>query len=132
MTEPADELVRMVEQLTHPPPRPTPTPPPVEVTRDDTPVVPPYTPAKPARSRANRRWLLFLVGLILVPLISATVMIGQHGFSFYVFRQAGVGETNGNGLNENQGPGQPDAPKPPVLRSVPVGCSAGCGTQGGG
>jgi hypothetical protein len=87
-------------------------------------------PRAPTRARANRRWLLVLAALILIPVLSATVMIGMHGFSFYIFRQAGIGQTGGDGLQENQGPGQPDAPKPPVVHhSVPVtsSCSAGCG-----
>jgi hypothetical protein len=37
--------------------------------------------------------------------------IGMHGFAFFVFRSAGAGSTNKNGLQEDQGPGQPDAPK---------------------
>jgi hypothetical protein len=128
----------MVERLTYPQAQPalTPPPPAVDETREDIPVItvpvapPPVPPPRaPDRSRANRRWLIALDTLILVPLISASIMIGMHGYKFYVFRQQGIGETSGNGLTENQGPGQPDAPKPPPPPAN--SCSAGCGTQGG-
>ncbi len=36
--------------------------------------------------------------------------LGLHGLHFFVFRSAGTGATDNNGLQENQGPGQPDAP----------------------
>jgi hypothetical protein len=41
--------------------------------------------------------------------VSGTTEVFLHGFSFFVFRSAGTGATHG-GLEENQGPGQPDAP----------------------
>ena len=45
-------------------------------------------------------------------------MIGLHGWQFFVFRSAGTGQTPSDGaLTENQGPGQPDAPKPHVSPS---------------
>jgi hypothetical protein len=36
--------------------------------------------------------------------------VALHGFRFFVFRSIGAGETGPNGLQEDQGPGQPDAP----------------------
>lgn len=58
-----------------------------------------------------RGWVLALALLILIPLVGGTTMLIMHGPAFFVFRQAGVGQTSGDGLTENQGPGQPDAPK---------------------
>lgn len=49
--------------------------------------------------------------LFLVAVIAGAVEIHLHGFAFFVFRSAGTGETGPNGLPEDQGPGQPDAPK---------------------
>ncbi|MGH8961082.1 MAG: hypothetical protein ACRDWT_07720, partial [Jatrophihabitantaceae bacterium] len=50
--------------------------------------------------------------LFLAVVAVAAIEIHLHGFKFFVFRATGVGETSRNGLQENQGPGQPDAPKP--------------------
>jgi hypothetical protein len=50
--------------------------------------------------------------LLLFALASATTEVALHGFSFFIFRSAGTGETRGSGLQEDQGPGQPDAPRP--------------------
>jgi hypothetical protein len=50
--------------------------------------------------------------LFLIALASATTELALHGFAFFVFRSTGTGETGPGGLQENQGPGQPDAPKP--------------------
>jgi hypothetical protein len=50
--------------------------------------------------------------LFLVAVAAGVMEIHLHGFKFFVFRATGVGETSRNGLQENQGPGQPDAPKP--------------------
>jgi hypothetical protein len=50
--------------------------------------------------------------LFLIALTGGTVEVALHGFAFFVFRSAGTGETGPNGLKEDQGPGQPDAPKP--------------------
>ena len=50
--------------------------------------------------------------LFLVAVAAGAIEIHLHGFQFFVFRATGVGETSRNGLQENQGPGQPDAPKP--------------------
>jgi hypothetical protein len=50
--------------------------------------------------------------LFLVAVVAGVMEIHRHGFDFFIFRSAGTGETRHNGLQENQGPGQPDAPKP--------------------
>jgi hypothetical protein len=50
--------------------------------------------------------------LFLVAVAAGVMEIHLHGFKFFVFRATGIGETSRNGLEENQGPGQPDAPKP--------------------
>jgi hypothetical protein len=50
--------------------------------------------------------------LFLFAVISGATEVALHGFSFFVFRSTGVGETGPTGLQEDQGPGQPDAPKP--------------------
>jgi hypothetical protein len=49
--------------------------------------------------------------LVAVALTAGAAEIALHGYNFFVFRSAGTGETGPNGLQENQGPGQPDAPK---------------------
>jgi hypothetical protein len=50
--------------------------------------------------------------LFLVAVTAGASEVALHGFSFFAFRGVGNGETGANGLQENQGPGQPDAPKP--------------------
>jgi hypothetical protein len=50
--------------------------------------------------------------LVLFAVTAGATQIGLHGLSFFVFRAAGTGETGPTGLQENQGPGQPNAPKP--------------------
>jgi hypothetical protein len=54
--------------------------------------------------------------LFLFAVICGATEIALHGFPFFVFRSTGVGETGPSGLQENQGPGQPDAPKPTPTR----------------
>jgi hypothetical protein len=70
--------------------------------------------AKPnARSRqylAVRAMSIFTATLVLVAVGAGASEVALHGFKFFVFRSAGTGETAGTGLQENQGPGQPDAP----------------------
>jgi hypothetical protein len=48
--------------------------------------------------------------LVLFALTAGTAEVSLHGFKFFVFRSAGVGQTTHSGVQENQGPGQPDAP----------------------
>jgi hypothetical protein len=50
--------------------------------------------------------------LFLFAAAAGAVEIHLHGFDFFVFRSTGTGETGPTGLQEDQGPGQPDAPKP--------------------
>ena len=50
--------------------------------------------------------------LFLFAVAAGTTEVALHGFAFFVFRSVGTGETGSHGLQEDQGPGQPDAPKP--------------------
>jgi hypothetical protein len=50
--------------------------------------------------------------LFLVAAVAGVTEIKLHGFSFFVFRSTGTGESGPGALQEDQGPGQPDAPKP--------------------
>jgi len=61
---------------------------------------------------AIRVMTVITAALVLFAVITGVTEIGLHGFAFFVFRSVGTGETGPNGLQENQGPGQPDAPKP--------------------
>jgi hypothetical protein len=58
--------------------------------------------------------------LFLFAAAAGATEIALHGFAFFVFRSAGTGETGRvGGLTEDQGPGQPNAPKPtPSLAKV--------------
>jgi len=53
---------------------------------------------------------VFTAAMVLFALTAGGTEVALHGFKFFVFRSAGTGETSGSGLQENQGPGQPDAP----------------------
>jgi hypothetical protein len=70
--------------------------------------------AKPGgRSRQIRSARIVVAAFISMALISTasgTVEILLHGFPFFVFRSAGTGTTPSGGLQEDQGPGQPNAP----------------------
>jgi hypothetical protein len=50
------------------------------------------------------------IALALFALTVSAVKIAQNGFAFFLFRNAGAGAGNAQNLNEDQGPGQPDAP----------------------
>ncbi|HUZ36526.1 MAG TPA: hypothetical protein VMV17_09365 [Streptosporangiaceae bacterium] len=65
---------------------------------------------RPRQFRAMRVTTAAFAALFLFAVVAGTTEIALHGFSFFVFRSAGTGSTPGNGLQENQGPGQPDAP----------------------
>jgi Family of unknown function (DUF6338) len=54
--------------------------------------------------------------LVLFAVAAGTTEVALHGLPFFVFRSIGTGETGPNGLQEDQGPGQPDAPKPTPSR----------------
>ena len=51
--------------------------------------------------------------LFLVAVAAGAAEIHLHGWKFFIFRSTGTGETGRGpgGLQEDQGPGQPDAPK---------------------
>jgi len=59
---------------------------------------------------AVRAMSVLTAALVLFALSAGTTEVALHGFKFFVFRSAGTGETSGSGLQENQGPGQADAP----------------------
>jgi len=42
--------------------------------------------------------------------VAGSAEIARHGVPFFMFRNTGAGAGNPQDLNENQGPGQPDAP----------------------
>ena len=55
--------------------------------------------------------LAFILVLVaLVGVIGGATEISLHGFSFFLFRNAGAGAGNSQNLEEDQGPGQSDAP----------------------
>jgi hypothetical protein len=58
-----------------------------------------------------RKVQVAFVALSLVGVSSGAAEIAMHGFSFFLFRNAGAGAGNSHNLNENQGPGQPDVPR---------------------
>jgi hypothetical protein len=72
------------------------------------------------RKRAMRRWRRIFAVALLIPLAGGSTMIGMHGAAFFVFRSAGTGESPDSFLAENQGPGQPDAPRATVAAKVKV------------
>jgi hypothetical protein len=72
---------------------------------------------KPAAGRgrqvgAMRFAVIATSALFLVAVLAGVMEIHLHGFDFFIFRATGTGETGPSGLQENQGPGQPDAPRP--------------------
>jgi hypothetical protein len=67
--------------------------------------------AKSRQHAAVRVMSIFTAAMVLFALTAGGAEVALHGFKFFVFRSAGTGETGRNGgLQENQGPGQPDAP----------------------
>ncbi len=92
---------------------PTPPTKPGKATKPSKPAKPskPTKPGqRPRQVRAIRMLVAACIGLSLFAAVSGTTEIFLHGFSFFVFRSAGTGATPGSGLQEDQGPGQPDAP----------------------
>ena len=53
---------------------------------------------------------IIVLAMFMFALLAGTSEVALHGFRFFVFRAVGTGETSSNGLQEDQGPGQPDAP----------------------
>jgi hypothetical protein len=72
----------------------------------------PRPEGRPRQLVAIRVAAVATAALFLFALLSGTTEVALHGFRFFVFRSAGTGETGPNGLQEDQGPGQPDATKP--------------------
>jgi len=67
--------------------------------------------ARPRQYSAMRFLVAVVAALMLFAVAAGATEVGLHGFRFFVFRSAGTGATPSSGLNEDQGPGQPDAPK---------------------
>jgi hypothetical protein len=65
---------------------------------------------RPRQLRAARAVVAAIAGLLLIGVASGTAEIFLHGMPFFVFRSAGTGGTPGSGVQEDQGPGQLDAP----------------------
>jgi hypothetical protein len=82
---------------------------------------------KGRQARAMRKAAAALVVLSLAGVTTGAVEIKLHGFSFFLFRNTGAGAGNSQDLEEDQGPGQPDAPKP--HRSLVAPGAATPGTQ---
>jgi hypothetical protein len=66
--------------------------------------------AVPRQILAGRVMGIIVLAMFMVALLAGTSEVALHGFRFFVFRSVGTGETSSNGLQENQGPGQADAP----------------------
>ncbi len=90
---------------------------------------------RPRQYSAMRLVAAAMIGMLVIALSAGSTELALHGYSFFVFRAAGTGVTPGNGLQEDQGPGQPDAPgahpqiRPP--RHNP-GVRQSSGSSGGG
>jgi hypothetical protein len=83
---------------------------------------PALAPAKPGgRSRqavAIRVTAAATTALVGFAVVTGVTEVVLHGARFFVFRSVGAGETSSSagGLNENQGPGQADAPRAHIPR----------------
>ena len=72
--------------------------------------VAPSRPAGPPRQlKAAKVVVTAMAALLMFGVVAGTTELFLHGGPFFVFRAAGTGATHG-GLEEDQGPGQPDAP----------------------
>ncbi|MEP7022768.1 MAG: hypothetical protein ABJB47_02945 [Actinomycetota bacterium] len=74
---------------------------------------PDVKPDASTKGRQVGNWRKALVALTVVILVGAatgTAEVAAHGFKFFLFRNTGAGAGNSQDLEENQGPGQPDAP----------------------
>jgi hypothetical protein len=97
-------------------PRPTPSARPVATSRSTPAAAPTGRPdgqpnAKSRQHAAVRVMTIFTAAMVLFALTAGASEVALHGFKFFVFRSSGTGETGRTGgLQENQGPGQPDAP----------------------
>lgn len=61
------------------------------------------------QQKAFRLWTALVSVLVVAVLSFGIAETALHGFNFFVFRSQGVGSTPSTGLNEDQGPGQPNA-----------------------
>lgn len=68
--------------------------------------------SRPRQLAAIRVAAAATAALVLFAVIAGASEVALHGFRFFIFRSVGTGETGPNGLQEDQGPGQPDAPRP--------------------
>jgi hypothetical protein len=66
--------------------------------------------SRPRQYAAMRLTAAVMAAMLLVAVTAGSTELALHGYRFFVFRSAGTGATSGDGLKENQGPGQPDAP----------------------
>jgi hypothetical protein len=60
---------------------------------------------------ATRKAVIAIAAAVSLALVGGGTQLALRGYAFFVFRSAGTGATDNNGLQENQGPGQPDAPR---------------------
>lgn len=65
---------------------------------------------KSRQHAAVRVMTIFTAAMVVLALTAGASEVALHGFKFFVFRSTGTGETGPNGGQEDQGPGQPDAP----------------------
>jgi hypothetical protein len=92
----------VTENLTSCPARPTAEP---EAQPAQTPT------ARPRQYAAMRMVVAVVAATVLFAVTAGATELGLHGYPFFVFRSAGTGATPSGGLNEDQGPGQPRAPR---------------------
>jgi hypothetical protein len=65
---------------------------------------------KSRQHAAVRVMTIFTAAMVVFALTAGASEVALHGFKFFVFRSTGTGETGPNGGQEDQGPGQPNAP----------------------
>jgi hypothetical protein len=65
---------------------------------------------KSRQHAAVRAMTIFTAAMVVFALTAGASEVALHGFKFFVFRSTGTGETGPNGGQEDQGPGQPNAP----------------------
>jgi hypothetical protein len=70
----------------------------------------PATTTKNRQVSAWRKAVAAMVALVAIGVGISAAEIGRHGYAFFVFRNTGAGAGNPQNLEENQGPGRPDAP----------------------
>ena len=61
------------------------------------------------QAAAMRKAVIVITAAVSLALVGGGTQLALRGYQFFVFRSAGTGATDNNGLQENQGPGQPDA-----------------------